>query len=1183
MRGCPVIVAMLAGLTASWPTSSTTEARELAFEERVRAQAAIERVYYGHQIGASKSFEEAVPRVVLEDKVRKYLKQTVALETFWSTHVTGEMLQKEMERQARQTRMPERLNELYAALGNDPLLVRECLARPALVDRLTRNFFAFDERFHAAARAEAEELRRGLLRYGVDAFGTDPRRTDVEIVQAAPRERALAATPEQRETGRIALEAEEFARWRGRAPERPGEIGPLREEREAFVISVVLGEGPGSARIASFTVAKRSRDEWWRERSAALDADLVHVPSWNGALPALPRGAETRCLPDDTWDNGVLDDPPDPRAYPTAVWTGSLMVVWGGHNTAFSLHTGFKTGARYDPATDSWTTTSLAGAPDGRGHHTAVWTGSEMLVWGGNVVDVEHVVYPEQGGRYDPAADSWTPMSTVGAPEGRSDHTAVWTGSEMVVWGGEALHGQVLVSLRTGGRYDPATDTWTATPTAAAPQGRHSQTAVWTGSLMLVWGGQDGSSYLASGGRYDPAADTWTPTASAGAPVARSRHTAVWTGTRMLVWGGYNGSSYLASGGRYDPATDSWVPIQTSGGPSARAGHSAVWTGSVMVVWGGQTTFPIDTGGRYDPATDSWTPTATASVPDGRYNHSAVWTGSLMLVWGGLDKFSIQGTQFGSYLNTGGRYDPVTNTWTATSTGGAPEARYSHKAIFTGNVMVVWGGRDRDNDYLDTGGSYDVATDSWTATSTLGAPVPRAYHTAVWTGSAMVIWGGFYTSDLNTGGRYDPLTDTWTPTSTAGAPSARHFHSAVWTGDSMVVWGGLSLSSDVNTGGRYDPEGNTWMPMSTAGAPKARNGHRAVWTGSLMLIWGGSNDGFPQNTGGRYDPASDSWNSISGVDAPVARVGHTAVWTGTEMVVWGGSNPAVSNRDQFETGGRYDPLADTWTPTSTLGAPQGRTAHTAVWTGSGMVVWGGLTGYFTAYLDTGGRYDPATDAWTPISTAGAPTGRGIHTAVWTGSRMVVWGGDSGDSPLNSGGQYVPEGDAEAKDIDGDGVTDCAGDCDDRNAEVFPGAAEVCDGLDNDCDGVAAEFDADGDGFFACGADCNDADAGAHAAPDEITGQLFLDPVTLAWESAAPSAGSATVHDVVVGSISELPVGSGALETCLASGIAESSTTDEATPASGDGYWYLVRGRNSCDVGSYGTDSAGSPRTSGACP
>ena len=44
----------------------------------------------------------------------------------------------------------------------------------------------------------------------------------------------------------------------------------------------------------------------------------------------------------------------------------------------------------------------------------------------------------------------------------------------------------------------------------------------------------------------------------------------------------------------------------------------------------------LNTGGRYNPSTDSWTATSTTNAPDGRYGHTAVWTGSEMIVWGGI-------------------------------------------------------------------------------------------------------------------------------------------------------------------------------------------------------------------------------------------------------------------------------------------------------------------------------------------------------------------------------------------------------------------------------------------------------------------------------------------------------------------------------------------------------------------
>ena len=101
------------------------------------------------------------------------------------------------------------------------------------------------------------------------------------------------------------------------------------------------------------------------------------------------------------------------------------MIVWGG----IGLDPGLNTGARYNPSTDSWTATSTSNAPEGRALHTAVWTGSEMIVWGGyNIFNT--------GGRYNPGSDSWIPTSTANAPSGRYCHTAVWTGSEMIVWGG---------------------------------------------------------------------------------------------------------------------------------------------------------------------------------------------------------------------------------------------------------------------------------------------------------------------------------------------------------------------------------------------------------------------------------------------------------------------------------------------------------------------------------------------------------------------------------------------------------------------------------------------------------------------------------------------------------------------------------------------------------------------------
>jgi hypothetical protein len=92
----------------------------------------------------------------------------------------------------------------------------------------------------------------------------------------------------------------------------------------------------------------------------------------------------------------------------------------------------------------------------------------------------------DDGMRYRPEPDLWLPVSLDGAPSPRRFHAAVWTGAEMIVWGGES--GGFL--LDTGARYGPSRDAWEAT--ASPPLASRSlHGAHWTGREMVVWGGSD--------------------------------------------------------------------------------------------------------------------------------------------------------------------------------------------------------------------------------------------------------------------------------------------------------------------------------------------------------------------------------------------------------------------------------------------------------------------------------------------------------------------------------------------------------------------------------------------------------------------------------------------------------------------------------------------------------------------
>lgn len=207
-----------------------------------------------------------------------------------------------------------------------------------------------------------------------------------------------------------------------------------------------------------------------------------------------------------------------------------------------------------------------------------------------------------------------------------------------------------------------------------------------------------------------------------------------------------------------------------------------------------------------------------------------------------------------------------------------------------------------------------------------------------------------------------PTAGTWGATSTNSAPAGRYGHTALAVNGKMLIWGGaFHLNQFRNDGYWYDPASDTWNPITIDNAPIGRLRHTAIWTGDKMIVWGGehSGGGVTTNTGGIYDPATDTWTAVSLANAPSSRQMHSAVWTGEEMIVWGGCSTVFCSQI-FNDGGRYNPATDTWTPMSTLDAPSARKAHSTVWTGQKMIVWGGCG---AECYNTGGIDDPATDSW----------------------------------------------------------------------------------------------------------------------------------------------------------------------------------------------------------------------------
>jgi N-acetylneuraminic acid mutarotase len=562
---CCAVIACLLGMEiptalglafASPQPRETGSGRTLSSAERVAYQYAIEEIYWRHRIwpkenpGPKPPLDAVMPREQIEKKVTDYLRKSQLVTDQRGSPITASELQAEMDRMAKHTKQPEMLRELFAALGNDPFVIAECLARPALTERLV---------------------------------------TSAHLTVAD--------------------------RWSDGDPERRYRVlNTIAVPSSTYMLPQVL-EGAGGC----------TDDTWTATTTVNVpDARYHHTAVWTGSEMIVWGGFNFnqgymntggRYDPaTDTWTATSTINAPIARDEHTAVWTGSEMIVWGGgDNTDF-----FNTGGRYNPAGDNWTATSTTNAPDPRVHHTAVWAGTEMIVWGGIGCGLNCNL--NTGGRYNPSTDTWTATSTTNVPVARWYHRAIWTGSEMVVWGGtDNIPNHTY--LHTGGRYNPANDSWTATSLMNVPLGRIAHTAVWTGSEMIVWGGVDETdSDCDTGGRYNPTGDSWMPTSTINAPSVRDSHTAVWTGSEMVVWGGeVTPGISLDTGGRYSGVTDSWMATSIANVPQAREDHTAVWTGSEMIVWGGtyivgNNLYFTNTGGRYcAQGGPSPTPTPTAS------------------------------------------------------------------------------------------------------------------------------------------------------------------------------------------------------------------------------------------------------------------------------------------------------------------------------------------------------------------------------------------------------------------------------------------------------------------------------------------------------------------------------------------------------------------------------------------
>lgn len=345
----------------------------------------------------------------------------------------------------------------------------------------------------------------------------------------------------------------------------------------------------------------------------------------------------------------------------------------------------------------------------------------------------------------------WIPMAAAPSSMlGRQRHSAVWTGAKMIVWGGyNSTTSSTATDYQSDGAiYDLATDTWKLLPTSPL-SGRREHVAVWTGTSMIVWGGNSNGTYKTDGASYDPSTNTWTPIATA--PITgRTLAAVAWSAAtgEMLVWGGCGSSTcgtVYADGAAYKPSTNTWTKLPAA--PIVARGDMAYGLiGGELVVTGGRdgSADGFTDGARFDPVTRFWTkfPAPSTTVWSTRAGSGWFATSDSLFQYGGRTSTTTSTHQNGTLIYTPGV--GFTSFGSPSDTDYSPSAkRFIPTVWYGGGKLYAFSGMPVSND-VAAGGlvSYDPTTGVWSTESAPGALSARVYPSVVWTGREAIIWAG---------------------------------------------------------------------------------------------------------------------------------------------------------------------------------------------------------------------------------------------------------------------------------------------------------------------------------------------------------------------------------------------------------------------------------------------------------
>ncbi len=332
--------------------------------------------------------------------------------------------------------------------------------------------------------------------------------------------------------------------------------------------------------------------------------------------------------------------------------------------------------------------------------------------------------------------------------DGRLGAAVVWTGEQLIVWGGEVAAAGLRPdrgwpTTNAGGSYDPGTGLWVSLPPAPL-SARSDASALWTGAEMLVIGGGG-----PDGAAYDPAARSWRELPLNPVP---SNPAAVWTGREAILFGGPG-----PSGVAYLPEANSWRSIATPEGSEAWIDPRAVWTGEEMIVWdvtlrgyfpAAERVWAFDIA-AYNPVTDSWRRFLPQEFEFELSNTTGVWTGEeLLLIGANFERLAREGELADTPPILAMALNPATAVWRSLAPPPfAEEIRIEgfgiHSSVWAGDRLLVWAGDLLSTEPTPELWAYDPASDSWQRGAS--TPVTGSDPDLIWDGTTLYAYGGEFT------------------------------------------------------------------------------------------------------------------------------------------------------------------------------------------------------------------------------------------------------------------------------------------------------------------------------------------------------------------------------------------------------------------------------------------------------